>query len=124
MEKRKKVAFLTKRSPSRRIQKELPVLKHTEKETRHYWMATSIMALLRWELLDKRIKFHENDCEPYSLVVDFPEEEYSCFCSGFNKYIDVQRLIPWGKPDPNFEERRFATAEAVVKFLKNECEVE
>ena len=119
MEKRKKVAFLTNNPPpTRRAKKVLPILEEIEKESRHYWMATSVMAMLRWELLDKHIKFHENDGQPFSLVVEFPEEEYSCYCSGFNKYIDVQRLIPWGKPDPNFDERRFSTAEAVINFLK------
>lgn len=117
-ERKKKIAFLTKHTPSvRSVKKILPILEDTEKETRHYWMATSVMAILRWQLLDQKIKFYENGGGPYSLVVDL-SEEYSCYCSGFNKFIDVQRLIPWGKPDPNFKEKRFATTLGVVHFLE------
>jgi len=123
MGKRKeKIAFLTRIPPNRRyIRSTLPIcLDVMEKETRHYWMATSVMAMLRYHILSEKLSSHliEGD-GPYNLLVELTNgEEFSCYCSGFNKYIDVQRIIPRGKPDPNFEEKRFTTPIGVINFLK------
>jgi hypothetical protein len=119
-ERKQKVAFLTKDPPGRNIHRILPILEETEKESRHYWMATSVMAMLRYYILDRKLSNNSiGGTGPYNLLVELPNgEEFSCFCSGYNKYIDVQRLIPWGKPDPDFEEKRFATPEAAVNFLQ------
>jgi hypothetical protein len=109
MEKRKKVAFLTKTPPKG----------DPRKGYRHYWLSVSVLAQLRHDLLDNYMSFIEDDSwSPHMIAHLDNGVKYSCYCSGFDKYIDVKKLTPKGKPDYRTKERRFATTLGVVHFLE------
>ena len=108
MVERKKVAFISRTPPSERL-------------SRHYELATKVLGNLKSELCKSGISYMVDTKHPYNTLVLILTETrlqmYSCYCSGFNKYIDIQKLTPKGKPDRRTQERRFASSKAVVNFL-------
>jgi hypothetical protein len=113
MVERKKIAFLIKNPPKMRGE-------DMKKGFRHYWLSISVLAQLRHDFLDNRISFLEDPTWGSHVIALLDNGvRYSCFCSGFDKYIDVVKLTPKGTPDNRTGERRFATSMGVIHFLKS-----
>jgi len=114
MVERKKIAFITRTPPAERL-------------SRHYELATKILGKLKSEMARSGISYMVDLKHPYNTMVVLLTETrlqmYSCYCSGFNKFIVVQKLTPKGKPDRRSKERRFASSKAVVNFFKKRTKV-